>query len=112
MRIISVLFLCLILIPAKSFALDKVRLQLKYLHQFQFAGYYAALEQGYYRQAGLDVEIIEGQKGDEPLIDVISGKAQFGVGSSSLILEHSKGNPVVVLGVIFQHSPYLSLIHI
>ncbi|MEM5527297.1 EAL domain-containing protein [Gammaproteobacteria bacterium AS21] len=109
MKIVNISLLCLILLPINSFALDKVKLQLKYLHQFQFAGYYAALEQGFYRQAGLDVEIIEGLKGDEPLIDVISGKAQFGVGSSSLILEHSKGEPVVVLGVVFQHSPYTLL---
>jgi ABC-type nitrate/sulfonate/bicarbonate transport system substrate-binding protein len=33
-------------------ALDKVRLQLKWYHQFQFAGYYAALQQGYYEEAG------------------------------------------------------------
>ena len=33
----------------------KVRLQLKWYHQFQFAGFYAALEKGFYRDAGLDV---------------------------------------------------------
>ncbi len=36
-------------------AMEKVTLQLKWVHQFQFAGYYAALQQGYYRDAGLDV---------------------------------------------------------
>ena len=35
-------------------------MQLKWKHQFQFAGYYAALEQGFYRDAGLDVSIREG----------------------------------------------------
>jgi NMT1/THI5 like len=35
--------------------------QLKWEHQFQFAGYYAALEQGFYRAAGLDVIIREGR---------------------------------------------------
>ena len=34
-------------------ALDAVSLQLRWMHQFQFAGYYAALQQGYYAQAGL-----------------------------------------------------------
>ncbi len=38
-------------------ALDAVSLQLKWKHQFQFAGYYQALEQGFYRDAGLDVTI-------------------------------------------------------
>src|SRR5690242_6029908 len=48
-------------------ALEPVKLQLKWHHQFQFAGYYAALQQGFYRDAGLDVQIIEGG----PNIDVI-----------------------------------------
>ncbi|MFO7535344.1 MAG: ABC transporter substrate-binding protein, partial [Kiritimatiellia bacterium] len=38
-------------------AADHVTLQLKWTHAFQFAGYYAALEKGYYRAAGLDVKI-------------------------------------------------------
>ena len=92
------------------FAFDKVRLQLKYLHQFQFAGYYAALEKGYYRDLGLDVTMIEGSSGHEPLESVVSGASQFGVGSSSLLLERHAGRPVVVLGVIFQHSPYVLLV--
>lgn len=109
LRIVIALILCIFILPAPGFALEKVRLQLKYLHQFQFAGYYAALEQGYYTAAGLEVIIVEGQKGDEPLREVLSGGAHFGIGSSSLILEHSKKSPVVVLGVIFQHSPYTLL---
>lgn len=39
--------------------LDRVTLQLKWKHQFQFAGYYAALEQGFYREAGLAVRILQ-----------------------------------------------------
>ena len=40
--------------------LDKVTLQLKWVPQAQFAGYYAALKQGYYKKAGLDVTIKPG----------------------------------------------------
>jgi diguanylate cyclase (GGDEF)-like protein/PAS domain S-box-containing protein len=87
-------------------AQEKVTLQLKHVHQFQFAGYYAAVEQGYYREAGLDVRILEGADGNEPERDVIAGKAEYGVGSSSLLLARLAGKPVVVLGVVFQHSPY------
>jgi diguanylate cyclase (GGDEF)-like protein/PAS domain S-box-containing protein len=90
-------------------ALEPVTLQLKYIHQFQFAGYYAAEEQGYYRDAGLDVTIQEGQSGDEPLNKVSNGEAQFGVSSSSLLLAHQAGHPVVVLSVIFQHTPLVLL---
>ena len=93
-------------LPAMAAELDKVTLQLKHSHQFQFAGYYAAVEQGYYRDAGLEVRLLEGKDGDEPERAVLSGRANFGVGSSSLLLARMAGKPVVVLGVVFQHSPY------
>ena len=89
--------------------LDRVRLQLKWQHQFQFAGYYAAVKQGYYRDVGLDVELIEAQPGVDPTQAVLDGKAEFGVGTSDLILLRSKGEPVVVLASIFQHSPLVLL---
>ena len=82
-----------------------VRLQLKWHHQFQFAGYYAAQEKGYYKAAGLDVEIISSHPGVDPVQQVLQGKAEFGVGNSDLLLLREQGKPVVVLAVIFQHSP-------
>jgi diguanylate cyclase (GGDEF)-like protein/PAS domain S-box-containing protein len=89
-----------------ALAQEKVVLQLKHSHQFQFAGYYAALEQGYYREAGLDVQILEGKDGNEPERNVLAGKVQYGVGASNLLLARLAGKPLVVLGVVFQHSPY------
>jgi diguanylate cyclase (GGDEF)-like protein/PAS domain S-box-containing protein len=94
-------------IGSPAFALESVTLQLKWKHQFQFAGYYAAQELGYYREAGLDVNIREATPDTDPITDVLSGQAQFGVGTSSLVLARSQGKPVVVLGVIFQHSPFV-----
>ena len=94
------------LTPAPAVALERVTLQLKHAHQFQFAGYYAALEQGYYREAGLDVRIVEAADSSQAERDVVSGKAEYGVGSSSLLLARLSGQPVVALGVIFQHSAY------
>ncbi|MBL0266635.1 MAG: ABC transporter substrate-binding protein [Leptospiraceae bacterium] len=105
------IIVCLLLMSSgKSiFALDKINLQLKYLHQFQFAGYYAALEKGYYANAGLDVNITESFNGNPVVENVLSRKVQFGVGSSSLLLERNAGKPLVVVAVIFQHSPYVLL---
>ena len=40
--------------------LTKVKLQLQWFTQAQFAGYFAALDQGYFRDQGLDVQILEG----------------------------------------------------
>ena len=92
-----------------SRTLDHVRLQLKWTHQFQFAGYYAAIEQGYYKKAGLDVELLEAQPGVDPVTPVLDGGADFGVGTSNLVVDRAHGKPIVVLGVIFQHSPLIIL---
>ncbi len=85
--------------------LQPVTLQLKWKHQFQFAGYYMAQELGYYREAGLDVRFLEAEPAREPIEAVLSGEAQYGVGTSDLLLYRAQGQPVVALGVIFQHSP-------
>ncbi|TGK47557.1 sensor histidine kinase [Leptospira kanakyensis] len=88
------------------FGMEKVTLHLKWFHQFQFAGYYAALEKGYYQDAGLDVELLESTVGIKGIHEkVIRSTGQYGVGSNELIQERYKGKPVVVLAVIFQHSP-------
>jgi ABC-type nitrate/sulfonate/bicarbonate transport system substrate-binding protein len=92
-------------LPPTAHALDAVTLQLKWSHAFQFAGYYTAKEKGYYSEAGLSVAIQEAHPGDDPLENVLAGKAQYGVGNSSLLLARNSGHPVVVLAAIFQHSP-------
>ncbi|MBV7537242.1 PAS domain S-box protein [Duganella sp. sic0402] len=94
--------LALCLIPAV--AAEQVTIQLKWQHQFQFAGYYAAQDQGYYRDAGLDVTLREARPGSDPLQAVMQGQAQYGVGNTTLLLARGIGQPVVVLASIFQHS--------
>lgn len=86
-------------------ALEVVTLQLKWTHAFQFAGYYAAQEQGYYREAGLDVRFREARPGLDVVEEVVAGRADFGVGTSSLLLARHAGRPVVALAAVFQHSP-------
>jgi len=98
------------LVATPALAQEKVSLQLKWLHQFQFAGYYAALAQGFYRQAGLDVEIREGGPGTDAPADVASGKADFGVCTTNALVPRPGGGHLVVLAVIFQHSPAIMLV--
>ena len=92
-----------------SAASEKVSLQLAWKHQFQFAGYYAALHKGYYRQAGLEVKIIEGGKGKFAREEVLKDRSQYGVAGSELILHRKDGDPFVVLAPIFQHSASILL---
>lgn len=86
-----------------------VTLQLKWSHGFQFAGYYAAQEKGYYKSAGLDVRFLEATPRTDVLGEVLSGRADFGVGMSGLLLARKAGQPVVVLAAVFQHSPLVFL---
>ena len=85
-------------------------MQLKWKHQFQFAGHYAALEQGFYRDAGLDVTIREGGPDIDVAEAVASGKADFGVCSANVLREWTMGRRLVVLAVIFQRSPAVILV--
>lgn len=87
-----------------SFALEKVVIQLPWTHQFEFAGFYAALEKGFYQHEGLDVEIRAGGVGKSALSEVLNDSATFGVTGSELLLARVSGQPLVALGVIFQHS--------
>lgn len=98
----------LLLAPCSpGIARERISLQLKWTHAFQFAGYYAAQALGYYGEAGLDVDIRESHPGMDVVQQVVSGEADFGTGSSSLLLSRASGQPVVALAVIFQHSPYI-----
>ncbi len=99
----------LLALPLWAAAADAVKLQLKWHHQFQFAGYYVALENGYYREAGLDVQLIEGGPAVDVAAEVVAGRAQFGVGGSQILLERARGRQLTVLAVVFQHSPAIIL---
>ena len=88
---------------------DTVTVRLRWRHQFQFAGYYAALEKGFYREAGLDVRLEEAVAGEDSADAVLSGKANFGVGGAELVVQRAAGKPVVVLAAVFQHSPLVIL---
>jgi PAS domain S-box-containing protein len=104
-----VLFPLLFVISLSASPSDSVTLQLKWWHQFQFAGYYAAQLKGYYAQQGLAVKLEEGDSNHPPVEQVLSGKAQFGISGSDLVINYVNGEPVVALGAIFQHSPYVIL---
>ncbi len=88
---------------------EPVHVQLRWHHQFQFAGYYAAIEQGYYRKAGLEVILHEGAPGKTPIQEVLQGNSQYGEANSEVLLARLRGSPLVALASIFQHSPAVLL---
>jgi diguanylate cyclase (GGDEF)-like protein len=88
---------------------EPVTLQLNWKHQFQFAGYYAAIEKGFYRDAGLQVSLREAREGADPIDAVLRGDAAFGIGASELAMRRGRGEPIVALATILQHSPLVIL---
>lgn len=85
--------------------LTKITLQLKWVPQAQFAGYYAASQLGFYKQAGLDVTLKNGGPDIIPEQVVASGQAQFGVDwLPSLLAARDKGTDLVNVAQVFARS--------
>ena len=102
--------LLLLLFPFLLVAsMQKVSVQLEWKHQFEFAGFYAAIEQGYYEDMNLEVELKELQLQTETIKDVEKGITTFGLSSSTMIIEKVKGAEIVLLASYFKQSP-LSLV--
>ena len=96
-------------LAAQSSRQDTVYLQLRWHHQFQFAGYYAAVEKGFYKEEGLNVELRSGGPDRQPVTEVLSGQALYAEGNSEVLHQRLLGKPLVALAAIFQHSPSVLL---
>lgn len=103
MRLLFFLFL----ISSFLFSSDlkPVSIQLKWKHQFQFAGFYIAKELGFYKDVGLDVELKEFESNMNITNEITEFKSDFGIDDSSLIYHKLNGAKVVALFPIFQTSP-------
>ena len=88
----------------------KITLQLNWLNQFQFAGYYMAKEKGFYKDVNLDVQIKESNFNTDVIKEIESKNADFAVGRSSLIIEKINGKDIVALCAIYQESPLILLV--
>ena len=101
----------ILLLSISLFALQKqnqkVVLQLGWKHQFQFAGYYVAKELGYYKKAGIDIEMNEFDFKTNISTVLENKEADFAIARSSLLLDKANGKDVVALGAIFQNSPLM-----
>ena len=85
--------------------LQKTSVELMWLDQFEFAGFYIAKEKGFYEDAGLDVELKKFDSSMDLTKKVLDKEADFGLNSSSLLIDKAKGKDIVLLGTIFQSSP-------
>ncbi len=85
--------------------LEEVRLQLQWVTQAQFAGYYVALEKGYYEEEGLDVTILPGGPDIAPPQVLAGGGADVMLNwMPSALAAREKGLPVVNIAQPFKSS--------
>ena len=97
-------------VTAQDDELTPVNLQLQWVTQSQFAGYYAAVDQGFFEEEGLDVTILEGAVEIVPQQVVASGAAEFGIAWVPKVLESNEaGVDLVNIAQIFQRSGTLQV---
>ncbi len=85
--------------------LTPVTLQSKWVPQAQFAGYYAAVDQGFYEDEGLDVTIRAGGPDIVPEQVVLGGQAEFGIDwLDNLLATRDQGQDIVNIAQVFARS--------
>jgi NitT/TauT family transport system substrate-binding protein len=92
--------------------LIKVKLGLNWYPEAEHGGFYAALVNGYYRDAGLDVEIVKGGPSAPVMQQVAGGQMEFGIyNADGLLLARAEEAPVVALMAPIQISPRCIMVH-
>mgnify|MGYP000451102796 CR=1 FL=1 len=86
MKLLKIFFFLSLLFSSVLYSnnLEKVSLQLNWKYQFEFAGFIAAYEKGFYKDAGFDVELREYDYSINVIDDIKSKKATFGIYDLSL----------------------------
>ena len=103
--VVSLLAGAMSLAAFQAMAADKVTLQLKWVTQAQFAGYYVAKDKGFYKEAGLDVTIKAGGPDINPSQVIAGGGADVIVDwMPSALATREKGVPLVNIAQVFQRS--------
>ena len=87
-----------------------VKLQLQWFTQAQFAGYYAAIEQGFYKEQCLDVSIVEGGVDIVPQTQLANGDVDFAISwVSKALASREAGANIVNIAQVFQRSGTLQV---
>ncbi|HRK88879.1 MAG TPA: ABC transporter substrate-binding protein [Anaerolineales bacterium] len=85
---------------------DKVTVQLSWFHGVEYAGFYTAVDKGYYAEENIEVTLVAGGPETNPLDEVANGNAQFGIGQGdSLIVAKTEGRDFVAVATIFRDNP-------
>lgn len=85
--------------------IEKVRLQLNSTHQFRYAGYYMAAEKGFYKDKGIDVQILESDHTQDSIDELIDGRSDYAISGADALIAKARLLPVVALAAINHESP-------
>lgn len=102
--IFQLLLFFIIFIPLQAQELEKVKLQLQWKYQFQFAGFLVAKERGFYKDVGLDVDILE-YHNTNSMQELMDGKIDYAINNSIIVYKDKKLQDVTLLATYFQRSP-------
>src|SRR5882672_7915774 len=92
---------------ASAQALRPVSFQLSWVKSIQYGGYFAGIDQGFFKKEGLDPTFNSGGPNVDAIANVVAGRSQIGdrpIGP--LVLARDKGMPIKVIANVFQHSPF------
>ncbi len=91
-----------------SASADALTVRLKWLHQSQFAGFYAADQRGFYSDANLNVDLEPGGPDASAIQLVASGAEQFGVaGADQILIARGQGVDLVAVAAIYRATPFV-----
>lgn len=96
------------LLPRRALAQTPVGMQLSWLHSVQFAGSYIALDRGWWRDAGLEVALMQGGPNAPVEPQVVSGAALVGISAADYTAAAvAEGAPFRIIGVAMQKNPFV-----
>jgi NitT/TauT family transport system substrate-binding protein len=85
---------------------DEITVQLSWFPTVEFAGFYVADHLGYYADENLAVNLVPGGPEANPVEEVLSGEAQFGLASGDMLVRlRDEGENLVCVSSIFRHNP-------
>lgn len=98
--------------PVAAYEPVKIKFQTDWFPQPEHGGYYQALAKGYYKEEGLEVEILPGGPNAQVKQSVALGQAEMGMtNGDDVIVAVARGLPIVIVGAEMQRDPQGILFH-
>ncbi|HIM54201.1 MAG TPA: transporter substrate-binding domain-containing protein [Gammaproteobacteria bacterium] len=85
--------------------IEQVKLQLNSTHQFRFAGYYMAIEKGFYKDKGIEVQVLESSHTQDSIEELVDGHSNYAISGADALIAKTKSLPIVALAAINHESP-------